>query len=128
MKFILYSDLYLCDIYVFFGKPDGGKLHSLLKPLEKYGYNRKEYEDNMAGKAGMVSYFGANVVLWAEEIPKTPKTLSVLVHEIFHVAVAICRRAGMDFSDDSEEAYAYLAGWIARKIFQKLRDTEAVKA
>lgn len=34
----------------------------------------------------------------------------------------------MDFSDDSEEAYAYLAGWIARKIFQKLRDTEAVKA
>lgn len=49
----------------------------------------------------------------------TPNTVS---HETDHVVHAIMRDIGMQECFGSEEAYAYLTGWITGWIYETLRD------
>lgn len=44
----------------------------------------------------------------------------LLLHEITHLTGDILFVAGIKYSTDSEELYAYLSGWIGRKIFEQL--------
>jgi hypothetical protein len=39
-----------------------------------------------------------------------------LVHEVFHITCAILRNVGVSFSNDSEEAYAYLNEYLYKVI------------
>lgn len=43
-------------------------------------------------------------------------TINTICHESFHIMVNIMDDIGMTLSDSSEEAYAYLIGWISEKI------------
>ena len=46
---------------------------------------------------------------------------SLIFHETFHLVGDILHNRGIAYSYDSEEAYAYLGGWIFDKIFSKVR-------
>ena len=40
-------------------------------------------------------------------------------HEIFHLTATILQDAGVKMSDDSEEAWAYLYGYLFGKLYEK---------
>ena len=42
--------------------------------------------------------------------------INTICHESFHIANTILTKAGLTLSDSSEEAYAYLIGWVSDKI------------
>ena len=44
-------------------------------------------------------------------------TRGVIAHEIFHLATEILDRRGLNFSHDSEEAYAHLIDWLTDEIY-----------
>lgn len=46
----------------------------------------------------------------------TPKDLGTLSHEIFHIAFMILDNMGISYSNKSDEAYAYLIGYITEQI------------
>lgn len=42
-----------------------------------------------------------------------------LVHELLHAVSETMRMIGVDFSEDSEEVYAYTIGWLAHQIMER---------
>lgn len=44
-------------------------------------------------------------------------SVGVLAHEITHVTYLILRDVGMELTDSSQEAYAYLNGYITEKVY-----------
>ena len=42
--------------------------------------------------------------------------INVICHEALHITVTTLDDAGMEMSESSEEAYAYLIGWVAEQI------------
>jgi hypothetical protein len=109
--------MYLCDVYVCFGSRK--RLHNALKNIASHDV--KEYEENLIGKSGMFVMYGSVGVIWMEETTASPRVMSYLAHEIFHCAAGILDRAGVSHTDESEEAYAYLIGWLTRKIYSKIQ-------
>ncbi len=49
-------------------------------------------------------------------IIKPDATINTICHESLHVVTAILGNAGLELCDKSEEAYAYLIGFIAERI------------
>lgn len=45
-------------------------------------------------------------------------THEVISHEVMHAAHDILSHAGLRLTDSSEEAYAYLTGWLITKVYE----------
>lgn len=58
-------------------------------------------------------------VLWLKEPPDTPFGIGVMSHEVLHLAVNIMKHVGIEPSDSSEEAYAYLVQFLTKSIMSK---------
>lgn len=52
--------------------------------------------------------------------PKTPFQKGILAHEIFHCTSFLLRAAGLKLTEESEEAFSYLHGFLTEKIWEKL--------
>lgn len=50
---------------------------------------------------------------------------NTIAHELDHVTHMLMRDIGMSESEDSEEAYAYLTGWLHGWTYETLRDKGA---
>jgi hypothetical protein len=51
----------------------------------------------------------------------SPLDFDSLTHEIFHAAHHLLRNRGLTLSLRSEEAYAYLAGFMMRKVMETIQ-------
>ena len=49
------------------------------------------------------------------KLPDDATSFGFLSHEIFHASIAIMDAVGVELSESSEEAYAYLVGYLTRK-------------
>lgn len=47
--------------------------------------------------------------------------INTICHESFHITTGVLEAAGLDLVEGSEEAYAYLIGWVTERIDKKLR-------
>ena len=56
--------------------------------------------------------------IWLPDKPKTAQDAGFIVHELFHSTYAVMCNIGITLSDDSEEVYAYIMGYLAEKIFE----------
>ena len=66
-----------------------------------------------------------SVILWMPSLPKTTKDCGTLAHEIFHAARFILNKIGINLSDDTEEVYAYLIGYITLQIEEFVTSCES---
>lgn len=60
--------------------------------------------------------YGEIFYIWIDELAP-----SLLAHEIFHLTGDILFTRGIVYSRESEEAFAYLNGWLFDKILKKLK-------
>jgi hypothetical protein len=63
---------------------------------------------------------GGQMILYMPNLPKDIKGLSVLAHEIFHIANYTLEEAGINLTSDSDEAYSYLIEFLTKKILAML--------
>jgi hypothetical protein len=49
-----------------------------------------------------------------------PYLANILSHEIFHATDQVLENVGMSLTSGSEEAYAYLTGYITEKLYEQL--------
>lgn len=47
--------------------------------------------------------------------------INTICHEAFHITSGVLEAAGLELVGGSEEAYAYLIGWLTEKIDKKLK-------
>lgn len=61
------------------------------------------------------------IIIHMHRLPDDFKMYGTLAHEIFHVVNNIADRAGLKLNDGSDEAYAYLTGYITETIYRELK-------
>lgn len=54
-------------------------------------------------------------------------TIGTISHEALHVTVSVLDYAGVKLSSKSEEAYAYLIGWVAERIEKAIKSYKIVE-
>jgi len=118
---IIPIDLYCRDILFAFGDEP-----SFRKALRKYHTQEEtdgiieaaDINEHSTGKTLCNEKYNAFIV-WMPQLPKTAAELGTLSHEIFHAAQALMINIGANLSDDSEEAYAYLIGYITKRVLEE---------
>lgn len=64
---------------------------------------------------------GGQTIVRLRSKPNDPHGYSVVAHEIFHAVDFIMRRIGITLGSDSDEAYAYLIGYVTREFFKAIK-------
>lgn len=114
--FVIRLDIWQTDILVYVGGTKGFQ-----KRLEHYVSKEAaedavyDISDTTEGRCLSMEELGI-FALWLKEAPETIGSLGVLNHEVFHMAVMILKRVGIIPSKESEEAYAYLIGFLTKSI------------
>lgn len=112
-------ELYNTHIMVYFGQLSG-----LLDKLSKYLRNEDvqkakelfgDVEDGITLARTCLLESG-QIVLWMPKPPITPEEKGTLQHEIFHAANNLMEKVGIRLTLASDEAYAYLIGYISTKV------------
>ena len=115
MNKIIPIDIYNTDLLFVIGTTDE------LKSSLEYHLDKDQAEEVYAVMAEDISGISlgssaltgsGQVVLW---LPN-PKDKATLAHEIFHIACFIMEKVGIRLCHDSDEAYAYLIGYITKKV------------
>lgn len=115
-NFIIPLEVYPFDVMVSIGQTDA----ELKKSLERKSV---EWEDKMCLKGNGLFYMNSQnqSIIRVRFIPVNPVDYGVLQHEIFHAVTFILDRIGMKFMLlKSDEAYAYLVGYLTEQIYTRL--------
>ena len=113
--------IYPYDIMISIGESDVEFLNS----IKNYGVKKNtvvdllNLPDSLKGRTVMILESN-HTFMRLKSIPKTPLDYNFLQHEIFHSVDFILRKIGITLSTDSDEAYAYLIGYVTEKIYEKL--------
>lgn len=77
---------------------------------DAYAVMVRDIRDNTLGRSAILN--SGQTALWIQDI----NDKGTIAHEIFHIACYIMERAGISLCHESDEAYAYLIGYITNKI------------
>ena len=112
-------EIYNIDVLFVVGTKDELKI-SLEKHLEKedaddaYNVMVGDIEDFTLGRSAYLN--SGQTALW---LPNA-EDKGTLAHEIFHIACYIMEKVGICLCHESDEAYAYLIGYITNKVNEVL--------
>ena len=99
-----------------------GQSKYINKCLSKRGLKKIDIS-NVKGAAGYTFGLEEGILLWLKHKPPFPAYhMGCLAHEIFHCAEFILSKVGIKLSNKSDEAYAYLIGYITENIFNHLNN------
>lgn len=120
LNFIIPLTVYPFDVMVSISESD----EVLFDKLKKKGVdvadtNLHVYSDTQRGRT--ILFKGNQTLVRMYELRDTPEWHGNLAHEIFHAVEFILERVGMKLTIDSDEAYAYLIGYITTEIYKHLK-------
>lgn len=119
MNKIISIDIYDRDVMVHFGE----KKHLKARLSKIFGCEKSsEIVSMISGEEKGKSFLlpGGQMILYMPNLPKDIKGLSILAHEIFHIANFTLEKAGINLTSDSDEAYSYLIEFLTKKILAML--------
>lgn len=107
------------DVMVSFGEDDS----VVERKLKKLGVTETDiykYEtDTNSGRC--CSFINNDILIRLRSIPKTAQDYAYLQHEIFHAVTFVMYKAGIELViKKSDEAYAYLVGYITYQILKRM--------
>ena len=59
--------------------------------------------------------------LYLRKTSLTPQSASIISHELFHTTYSILNFVGVQLAPQSEEAFAYLQGFLTKKVYKALK-------
>ncbi len=119
IKFKIKVKLFLSNILVFIGNSNDFLIYIRDIIKENSLYDKIENSiDNYDGLS--IEVYSGLYILYMKEKPKKSYHKSILAHEIFHITSYIMSRIDLKLSNDNEEVYAYLNGFITREFYKKL--------
>lgn len=129
--FILDIPLYFQEIVFVTGYSDDELLEIFPKELKKIGIkSAKQMADfihplletskSSLGRTVLYENGGLAIRLYEKIDPHSAEGVSVLAHEVVHACSFIFERIGMPHNIDTDEAYAYLTGFIIKSFYDKI--------
>lgn len=121
INFIIRMDVYPFDIMVSIAQTD----NQLGSVLDKYPLTQQDIRSCQYSRPtspACAALFSTNAsIIRMRKLPRTPEDYGSLAHEVFHVVSFIMDRVGMKLKIMvSDEAYAYLIGFVTKSIYQEL--------
>lgn len=116
---VISIDIYNIDVLFCCGSKEELE-QALKKHLDKedakdaYTVMVRDIRDNTLGRSAILN--SGQTALWIQDI----NDKGTIVHEIFHVVCYIMERSGISLCHESDEAYAYLIGYITNKVIDIL--------
>jgi hypothetical protein len=111
MKYVFDIDPYDLNLKVFTSKL------SLVKYLNKHGYQHTHNFDNVEGLSLLYEHYGIDLLLYLNKDFCTEDTLD---HELIHITWLIARSIGHPLNQDNQEFQTYLFTSLKRKIRKKI--------
>lgn len=123
INFIISLEVYLFDLMVSIGQSDKQLAKSL--EIEDNRMTEADYEickyGNSTSPARAVMFSTNASLLRMRKLPTGASGFGTMAHEIFHIVAFVMHRVGMKLKIlVSDEAYAYLTGYITEKIYDEL--------
>lgn len=117
-----YCEVWTADLWLAFGGKREDANIFLRKELD---LAPEEYKDNPCSPASCLFVEGyKSVLIWFRDfVPPT----EYAGHEALHAASYILRESHVPFSEDTEEAYAYLVQWTMKCIAKHVVDKKKSK-
>lgn len=107
--------LYHAAIHVFLGTRE-----DCAEAMRKAGVKECDVEEWLRDTEGYPGMYHESDddfrLIWLQEIPTTVGKYSDLVHEIEHATFYLLKNRGLRHTEESDEAYAYLSGYIFEQI------------
>jgi len=100
-------DIPIYDRAVYFYAGNGEETNKHFR--EEYNGDKDLIVENYLGLTVYLKNGG--ILVWCRRRTDIPS----LVHELHHAVGQVMNFMGMSYSEDSTEAYAYLAGWLAKE-------------
>lgn len=121
MNFIIPLHIYPFDVMVSIGEIDD----LLFKKLLSLNVGKEELEhakfEDIVGRGRYCMFECGASLIRIKKRPKNAIEFGVLSHEIFHAVVSIMWKIGMKLEiSASDEAYAYLIGYLTDQIYAKI--------
>lgn len=109
-----HNDLYRFDLHVIVG---GTCKQSVSRFNRKFKMSIGDLGECAGYHSGTTIKGKSTSVIWIRD-DAPPQIVDIVAHESFHCAVHHLSNAGVRFSRSSEEAYAYLIGWVGRRVWE----------
>ena len=120
-NFVIPLNIYPFDVMVSFGQTDEELLKNLSKCLTIEQIKNKELWSDNEKDGRTVIFSSGQTLIRMPKIPKSAKEYGTLQHEIFHATEFVLSRIGMTLCDKSDEAYAYLIGYLTSEIYKRIK-------
>lgn len=129
VSFVLHVPLYGVQCLVSLGQTDeelqerlDAHKEDLNGTLKVKKFSLKKTKKRSAADGVLVRSKKRGPVLRMANFPETPYDFGVLQHEIFHLVFHILDKLGFELTHSSEEAFAYLQGYITEQIYLVIND------
>jgi hypothetical protein len=125
MNFIISLQIYPYDIWFSIGESNAKFVTSLADRLtDEQLIDLKDdiistWRPTLRGRT-YHSLIGGQTIIRLPKRPRTAVELGTLSHEIFHACEFICRRIGLQLNEGSDEAYAYMIGYVTEKFWERM--------
>lgn len=114
-NFIIPYVVYPFDYMFSFGQSD----ENLFKLLRNKGIVDPEVVI-IRGNARCVMFENGQTVIRLRVVPSKPHEYGYLQHEIFHAVDFLFNRIGIELSEKSNEAYAYLIEYLTKEVYERI--------
>lgn len=94
---------------------------ALRSRLRQLGVNWDDTLEMSSTTLGRTTLLPCNrTIIRLRSVPKSVTDYGTLAHEIFHAVTFILTRIGMSLTNESDEAYAYLIGYLTKEIYKHI--------
>ena len=125
MNFIVDLVIYPYDIWFSMGESDGVFTRTISErlPDEHFEDLKEDIICSLPAECRGRTYhhlIGGQTIIRLPKKPKTAQEFGTMAHEIFHAVDFITRRIGLRLTPNSDEAFAYLIGYVTEQVMIKL--------
>lgn len=119
---ILSMEVYHFDCIISLGQTDEELIKILKAGKKDVSGEVDQWKFTCDTTVGRCCFFSNNVgMIRLRHFPEYPRDYGTLTHEIFHYVTGLMWKIGMELViDKSDEAYAYLIGYITEKVFDMI--------
>ena len=105
---------------VSFGQTDDELLKTLSKSLTDDKIKNKDVWSDNEREGRTIMFLSGQTLIRMPKVPKSVKEYGSLQHEVFHAVEFVLMRIGIKLCKKSDEAYAYLIGYLTSEIYKKI--------
>lgn len=123
--FVIKGEVYPFDILVSIGQTDKQFINTVCKYLPESVVSEFErdisiFQFNPTTNARTTMLETGQTIIRMKSMPEKAKDHGIIAHEIFHAVEFLFRYVNIPLTDSSNEAYAYLIGFITTKFYENI--------